>query len=50
MICDPFLGSGTTALVCEKMGFKWIGIEIEPKYVAIAQARIDAERAQIKLF
>ena len=50
VILDPFSGSGTVACVAERMGRKWIGIEIEPKYVAIAQARIDAERAQGKLF
>lgn len=49
-VCDPFLGSGTTALVCEKMGLSWVGVEREPKYVKIAQRRVDEERAQGKLF
>ncbi len=50
IVLDPFLGSGTTALVCEKIGLSWVGIEREPKYVEIAQRRIDSERAQGKLF
>ena len=50
IIFDPFLGSGTTALAAERLGRKWIGCELEPKYCAIAQARVDAERAQGKLF
>lgn len=50
IILDPFCGSGTTLVAAEKNRHPWIGIEIEPKYVAIAQARVDAEMAQGKLF
>ncbi len=32
--------SGTTAMACEMMGRKWIGIEINPEYCEIAKARI----------
>jgi len=39
---DPFLGSGTTAMACKKLGRNWIGIEIEPEYIKIAEARIRA--------
>ena len=49
IIFDPFLGSGTTAVAAERLGRRWIGIEMEPKYCAIAQARVDAERNQLKL-
>ena len=47
---DPFLGSGTTAVAAEGCGTNWLGIEINPDYARIAQARIDAERAQGKLW
>ena len=40
VVLDPFLGSGTTAMACEMEGFDWIGIEREPEYVAIAEARL----------
>jgi site-specific DNA-methyltransferase (adenine-specific) len=50
IVFDPFMGSGTTAVSCEGGGRKWFGCELEPKYCAIAQKRIDAERAQLKLF
>jgi site-specific DNA-methyltransferase (adenine-specific) len=49
-ILDPFLGSGTTAVACERLNRKWIGIEISEKYCEIAAKRIEAERKQLKLF
>ena len=49
-ILDPYFGSGTTAIACERLKRKWIGIEIEEKYCEIAAKRIEAERKQIKLF
>jgi len=50
VILDPFAGSGTSLIAAEKHGRLWMGCELEPKYCEIAQARIDAERAQLKLF
>ena len=38
---DPFLGSGTTAMVCKKLNKKWIGIEISKDYCEIAKPRIE---------
>jgi site-specific DNA-methyltransferase (adenine-specific) len=50
-IClDPFMGSGTTGVACVKLGRKFIGIEIEPKYFDIACKRIEAELRQPRLF
>ena len=39
---DPYMGSGTTAVACVKLGRKCIGIEIEPKYFEIAVRRVKA--------
>ncbi len=39
---DPFLGSGTTAMACELLGRKWIGIELNEEYCEIAKRRITA--------
>lgn len=39
IVYDPFLGSGTTLIACEKLGRKCRGIEIEPKYVAVTIQR-----------
>jgi len=41
-ILDPFMGSGTTGVAAVKLGRKFIGIEIEPKYFDIACRRIRA--------
>jgi len=49
LILDPFLGSGTTAVACERLNRRWIGIEIEPSYVKTARERIKQEQDQIKL-
>jgi DNA modification methylase len=40
IVIDPFCGSGTTGLVAESAGRKFIGIEINPEYVAIAERRL----------
>jgi DNA modification methylase len=42
VILDPFMGSGTTGVAAVKLGRKFIGIEIEPKYFDIACKRIQA--------
>ncbi len=49
-ILDPFAGTGTALLACEKLGIKWIGIEKEERYCEIAAKRIENERKQRKLF
>ena len=42
VVLDPFFGTGTTGAVAKKLHRHWIGIEREPAYVGVAQARIDA--------
>ncbi|MEO8426427.1 MAG: DNA methyltransferase [Verrucomicrobiota bacterium] len=34
IVCDPFLGSGTTAAAAEKLKRRWIGFEIDPDSAA----------------
>jgi DNA modification methylase len=41
-VIDPFMGSGTTGVAAVKLGRKFTGIEIEPKYFDIACSRIQA--------
>jgi site-specific DNA-methyltransferase (adenine-specific)/modification methylase len=49
-ILDPFMGSGTTGVACVKLGRKFIGIEIEPKYFDIACRRISDALRQPDMF
>ena len=49
-VLDPFMGSGTTGVAAIQLGRKFIGIEREPKYFAIACDRIRQAVAQGQLF
>lgn len=40
IVLDPFMGSGTTAVVAKKLGRNYIGIELNPNYVRLAKNRI----------
>jgi DNA modification methylase len=46
LVLDPFMGSGTTAIVAERLGRDWLGIELKPEYVEMAMQRIQAERTR----
>jgi DNA modification methylase len=50
LVMDPFLGSGTTGEAAVKLGRKFIGVEIEPKYFDIACHRIEASTKQTDMF
>ncbi len=43
LILDPFCGSGTTGVACLRLGRRFIGIEKDPKYAALARERLEAE-------
>lgn len=49
-VLDPFMGSGTTGVACAKLGRKFIGIELEPKYFDIACERIQKAYDQPDMF
>ena len=40
VVLDPFLGSGTTAVAAERLGRRWIGCELNPEYVEMAERRV----------
>lgn len=48
IVLDPFLGTGTTAVVAQKLGRLWIGIEKNPTYYQAALQRL-AETVQQKV-
>ena len=45
-VLDPFLGSGTTGVVAERMGCDFYGIELNPEYAQHAKERILGARAK----
>lgn len=40
LVLDPFFGSGTVAQVAEAHGRDWLGIELNPAYLAVAESRL----------
>ena len=40
VVLDPFMGSGTTAVVAKKLGRKYIGYEIVPEYIEMSNTRL----------
>ena len=49
MVLDPFLGSGTTALVALKLGRRFVGVEINREYCEMALRRIEPYLKQGRL-
>ena len=47
IVLDPFMGSGTTALVARNLNRKYIGIELNPEYIKIIEHRLQQQRAAI---
>lgn len=46
LVLDPFMGSGTTGVVAKRLKRRFIGIEIDPEYYAIASQRISGTTAE----
>ena len=46
VVLDPFFGSGTTGAVARKLGRNWLGLEQDPEYAQIAEARIKRVKAE----
>jgi len=49
IVLDPFMGSGTTAIVAKKLGRNFVGIELNPQYIKIAEARIKSISKSLSL-
>lgn len=49
-VLDPFMGSGTTLVACQKLGRKGTGIELDPEYFEIACRRVEEAARQPDMF
>lgn len=50
LVCDPFMGAGTTGVACMKEGRRFIGVEIDPATFEVACKRIEDAQRQGSLF
>ena len=48
VVLDPFIGIGTTALACIKLGVRFIGFDIDPSYIEIGKEKIAKSRKIIQ--
>lgn len=44
VVLDPFMGTGTTAVVAERLGRDWLGVELNPTFTKLAEARLRSAR------
>jgi DNA modification methylase len=44
VVLDPFMGTGTTAVVAERLGRDWLGIELNPTFTKLAEDRLRSAR------
>jgi len=49
LVLDPFLGSGTSAVVAKRLGRNYIGYEIYKEYIDIANKRLKKVNVNLKL-
>ena len=50
VVCDPYMGSGTTGVAAVELGLSFVGIEIDEDYFRIACDRIARASVQPRLF
>lgn len=50
LVCDPFMGSGTSGVACLQLGRSFVGIEQDPRWFDLACRRIEAAHRQPRLF
>jgi len=48
-VLDPFIGTGTTAIAAKRLGRKYIGIDVDNKYVEIAESKLSQESSDSRV-
>ena len=43
-VLDPFMGAGQTAIAAVRTGRHYVGVELDPDYVALAERRVEDAR------
>ena len=49
VVLDPFMGSGSTAVAAVRSGRRFVGFDMDPNYIEIANRRVDEERERIEV-
>lgn len=44
LVLDPFMGAGTVAVAARTYGRDWLGVELNPRFVALTTQRLNNER------
>jgi site-specific DNA-methyltransferase (adenine-specific) len=48
-VLDPFFGSGTVGVAAERLGRRYVGIELNPEYVVLAAGRLAAQERIVRV-
>ena len=49
LVPDAELGSASSLIACEEMGYDYVGFELDPEYYAKSKARLDTFNAQMRI-
>jgi len=49
LVLDPFMGTGSTALACQKLCVNFLGFEIDKTYVTIAQKKLVIQKKELRI-
>lgn len=47
LVLDPFMGAGSTLVAAQRTGRDYVGFDLDPEFVALSRARVEAERERM---
>lgn len=50
LILDTHVGSGSSLIACHRMGFEYVGFELDADYYRQSNERLESEKAQLSIF